>query len=288
MRAIRALLMCAVFATACRDDGKSAVSAADSGRVASVTQRLTGAQDHARREVPADSVLWALAFSAGGDGTHYEVVRDTTQLHAGTVLGRITAAKAVAGDTAIEPTHDLGVCKPFTETLVPSDQNGVGNAVVWLVGVERGPAITRPKRVSLLLDRCRLSPRVQAVAQGSTLLVTSRDAMMSRLRLADTWGTLATRAEIMLNDAGQVVPTTDVAARAGLVEVRDALHPWVRAWLAVSAHPFVAVTDADGDYRFDSVPPGSYTLVVWQEKLGARTRVVQVTTGVETRVSVAY
>ena len=283
-----ALLLGALTAGAlvgCSGTGARDQTSADSAREGA---RTGAADEHTARVLPADSVMWSLAFSAGGDGTQYRANRDTTLLHGGAILGRVRTTHAVVGDTVIEPTHDLTVCKPFTETQIPADKDGVGNAVVWLVGVETGPEVTTPRRVTLWLDRCRLEPRVQSVVQGSTLLVTSRDPMMSRLRFSDMWGTLAMRAQIALNDAGQVVPTTDVAARAGLVAVQDDMHPWIRAWIAVSTHPFVFVTDPDGAFRFANVPEGSYTMVVWQEKLGVRTRRVQVTRGVETRVQVEY
>ena len=119
------------------------------------------------------------------------------------------------------------------------------------------------------------------------VLITSRDAMMSSLRFIGVTDA-AVRATVALNDAGQVVPNSVVANTPGLVEVRDDRHPWVRAFIAVTSHPFVAVTAPDGAFRFGTVPPGAYTLVVWQEQLGVRTRAVRVTTGVETRVSIEY
>lgn len=277
---------------ACGDATRDRVSA-ESGRVAEAKQRIGAVTDHAAgvlagRATAADSALVMLTASAGGDGSVYRPTRDTAQLHSGTIVGRVSSPKAIVGDVAVDPTHDLSVCKPFTETQVPSEKNGIGNAIVWLIGVETGPVDDSPRRVSLTLDRCRLEPRVQRVPLGSTLMVRSRDGMMSRLTFTDLARAGADVATVTLNDVGQVVPTAVVTAHAGLVEVRDALHPWVRAYLAVAPHPFVLVTDADGEFRFDGVPAGSYTMVIWQEKTGVRTRVVRVTAGVETRVAVEY
>jgi hypothetical protein len=224
-----------------------------------------------------------LSRAAGGaDGRRY-VERPAAV--PGVIVGVVKGGSP--RDTSIAPTHDLSVCKPFTEAQVPSKQGGVGNAVVWLEGVTEGPKDDAPRRVKLTLDGCHLEPRVQRVAAGGTVLVNSRDAMMSRLQFVAA-GETVSRAAILLTDAGQIVPTSDVTMPPALVEVRDDRHPWVRGWLAIAPHPFVAVTQADGQFRFDNVPPGKYTLVVWQEKLGARKTTVRVEAGVQAGVEVVY
>ncbi len=35
------------------------------------------------------------------------------------------------------------------------------------------------------------------------------------------------------------------------------------AWALGFVHPYVALTDADGKFRMDDIPAGSYELVVW-------------------------
>ena len=268
--------------TACQD-GRPDTAA--TGRMASDSGRAANASpDRARGASPPDSVALSLLRANVGDGTSYRGTRDTAGLLRGAISGRVEAANTVVGDTVISPTHDLRVCKPFTETRTPSLDGGVGNAVVWLVGVTGGPMPDAPRRASLTLDRCQLQPRVQRLALGGTLQVTSRDAMSSRLRFVDVGRTTTVRAVIMLNDAGQVVPTADVASTSGLVEVRDDQHPWIRAYIAVAAHPFVVITDPRGAFRFGGVPPGEYTLVIWQEQLGVRTHMVRVRGGEETKI----
>ncbi len=243
---------------------------------------------------PAQRMVQTLARAAGGaDGTKYTAAArrsgdSSVVTTGGTIVGRVGGGERASRDTIITPTHDLQACQPFTQRAVPSAGDGVGNAVAWLVGVASGPADMDKRRASLRLAGCRLEPRVQRVPVGSTVMVTSADVMSSRLRFVDVGEPNAIRATVMLNDAGQVVPTSKAADRPGLVEVRDDLHPWVRAWIAVSPHPFVAITSADGQFRFDGVPDGRYTLVVWSEALGTRSRELRVTDGVETRVDIKY
>ncbi len=271
--------------------GESRAANEGNGRIADVS--VTPGSDHARA-VPRDSSVLSLARAAGGvDGRHYTV---SAQATSGFIVGKIGGGEP--RDTSIAPTHDLSACRPFTQSLVPSRDGGVGNSVVWLVGVATGPRDDAPRRVRVMLDGCRLEPRVQRVAAGGTVMITSRDAMMTRLQFLEVGGAsasrgtasrgTASRGTVLLNDAGQVVPTSDAAKVAGLVQIRDDLHPWIRAYLVVTPHPFVAVTAADGEFRFDTVPPGSYTLVIWHERFGTRQQRVRVDAHVETRVDMRY
>jgi hypothetical protein len=53
-----------------------------------------------------------------------------------------------------------------------------------------------------------------------------------------------------------------------IVRIVCDLHSWMVAWVIVAAHPFYAITNADGEFSFDNLPPGQYKLQVWQERLG--------------------
>jgi hypothetical protein len=48
------------------------------------------------------------------------------------------------------------------------------------------------------------------------------------------------------------------------------------------AHPFFAVSDESGRFEIRGLPPGTYKLVVWHERLGEQELEITVTPG-ETR-----
>lgn len=54
------------------------------------------------------------------------------------------------------------------------------------------------------------------------------------------------------------------------------IHPEMEAYIVVLQNPFFALTGADGRYKIDNVPPGSYSVAVWQAKLKAAPKPVAV------------
>ena len=53
--------------------------------------------------------------------------------------------------------------------------------------------------------------------------------------------------------------------RPGIVRVFCEIHSHMNAFILVFNHRYFAVTAADGRYQIGRVPPGSYTLVAWNE-----------------------
>jgi plastocyanin len=72
--------------------------------------------------------------------------------------------------------------------------------------------------------------------------------------------------------------------RAGVVRVFCEIHSHMNAFILVFSHPFFAMTDAEGRYRIDNVPPGTYRLVAWSEGTSSEPRPVAVPDGGATEI----
>ena len=53
------------------------------------------------------------------------------------------------------------------------------------------------------------------------------------------------------------------------------VHPWMKSWVLVQDHPFFAVTDENGNYKIDNIPPGTYEVIAWQEKFKMKRSILQ-------------
>ena len=72
--------------------------------------------------------------------------------------------------------------------------------------------------------------------------------------------------------------------RPGIVRVFCDIHSHMSAFVVVFNHPYFRVTDVDGRYRIDNVPPGTYTIVGWYEGEARVQRTITVAPGAATEL----
>jgi hypothetical protein len=214
---------------------------------------------------------------------------------AGTVTGTVSLkrplnplAKGLEPLPPVPAGRDSALCGkviPDSSLQRKGTAGGLGNVVVWLEGVRRGKAIPLEKRIELESDHCLLTPRVQATVVGSAVNVIGHDDFRQHLRFIAA-GEPQARAAILLGSNEQVIPSNLPATGPALVIVKDADHPWPRAYIAVFDHPYYAVTKPDGSFSIDGVPPGKYTLVAWHERTGKSEQAVEVSANGAAKVTV--
>ena len=67
--------------------------------------------------------------------------------------------------------------------------------------------------------------------------------------------------------------------RPGIVRVFCDIHSHMNAFILVFNHPFFAMTNEEGRYRIDNVPPGTYNVIAWNEGTSSEPRPVTVPNG---------
>ncbi len=72
--------------------------------------------------------------------------------------------------------------------------------------------------------------------------------------------------------------------RPGIVRVFCDIHSHMSAFILVFNHPFYAMTDAEGRYRIENVPPGTYNVIAWNEGVASEARPTTVPDGATAEV----
>lgn len=153
---------------------------------------------------------------------------------------------------------------------------GANRGIRWaVVSLQTPPAGARPdppaKPVQMDQQQCVYVPRVVVVPVGGTVEFLNSDRLLHNLHSASSENPTFNRTQ----PKGRTIPMT--FKKPETVRIDCDLHTWMRAWVVVAEHPFYAVTGPGGEFVLDNVPPGKYTLKIWQETLGTVTREVTVT-----------
>lgn len=211
----------------------------------------------------------AVADSSAGTvvlGLGEKSYRPTDVVAPGSLGGTISLQSPVS-DSVVEITRDANVCGDSASTSEVKVSGGrLSDALVWVDGIEAGNPLPEIRRERLTIHGCRFEPRVLAVASGSTINIFSRDRIEHDTRFYREGAGEAVE-HIRTFNAGSVVPSEKIAKTPGIVEVRSRFQPWARGYIAVFSHPYFAVTDEQGAFKIDGLPPGTYSVKVWHERM---------------------
>jgi len=167
----------------------------------------------------------------------------------------------------IIPTKDMEVCGGIRDE--PQINVGPGNvvrdAIVYLKDLKKGKGWDKPAKTPEINNHnCRFEPHVQVVPAGMNLAILNSDPV-----LHNTHGFLIKSTVFNVAMPKQGMRVERPLRKPGIVRVECDAHGWMRAWIYVADNPYYAVTGKDGTFTIGDVPPGSYTMVVWQEYAGA-------------------
>jgi plastocyanin len=182
----------------------------------------------------------------------------------GSIKGIVKIAGPIPKDDTILVTKDKEHCgdKLPRERYLIGPGGEVKNAVVLIEYITKGKPIAKD---SVVIDNkhCAFHPHVQAAVQGQTLIVRNNDPMLHNTHLYLNKKTLFNFA---LPKTGMEIKKT--INRAGLVEIECDAHAWMKGYIYVTDHPYIAVTGDNGVFSIRDIPPGDYEVEVWHEAFG--------------------
>jgi hypothetical protein len=132
--------------------------------------------------------------------------------------------------------------------------------------------IDPPTQPALIKQKgCMYLPHTLALQANQQLEVVNHDPTTHNVHMTPTNNREWNKAEPPGAKVDEAIPREEVA-----IPVKCNVHPWMRSYVAVFKHPYFVVTGKDSSFDLSNLPPGTYTIKAWQEKLGTATLTVTV------------
>ena len=187
-------------------------------------------------------------------------------------VGKPPARKLIdmSGDPACVEAHKG---KAYDESLVVGANGALANAFVYVkTGLEGKKFAVPAQPVVIDQSGCWFRPRVMGVQTGQTFQVVNSDPVTHNIHPM----AMTNREWNHSQGAGDPPINRKFLQPEVMIPVKCNIHSWMRAYIGVLDHPYFAVSGDDGTFTIANLPAGTYTLAVWQEKLGTQEQQITV------------
>jgi plastocyanin len=188
----------------------------------------------------------------------------------GTIRGRVEVRRMLSPVERRPSIAELST----PESVAARDLADRNRSVVYLESAPRG-ALEQSEPGHATMDQRNETfvPHVLAITTGTTVDFPNSDRIYHNVfSLSKT-----KRFDLGRYPVGHSRPVR--FDQPGIVRVFCDIHSHMNAFILVFSHPFFAVTDAEGRYHIDNVPPGTYGVIAWNEGVSSEARPVTVPDG---------
>ena len=215
------------------------------------------------------------------------VAADSDSSNFGTVSGRVTFSGTAPEPKKLMIIKDVKVCAKvdhFDERLVVGEEGGLKDAVISLQNVTGGISIDSLGKEFVLDQKvCAYTPHILIVPAGTPVKILNNDGILHNIHTYAVKNQSVNLAQPRFKKTIRM--TFDEPEN---VQVRCDVHGWMSAWIIAVDHPYYTVTDSSGDFVISNVPPGTYTVNVWQESMGEASIEVTVEAGKKVEMNYSF
>jgi plastocyanin len=185
--------------------------------------------------------------------------------------GTVPAPKAISmsADPSCAKQHAVPV---LTREVIADSKGGLQNVVVFVADGLGDRTFDPPKEPVVIEQKgCQYQPHVLVVRANQPLDVVNDDPTAHNIHPTPANNREWNKAELPGAKVEEAFAREEVA-----IPVKCNIHPWMRGYIAVFKHPYFVVTKEDGSFALPNLPPGTYAIKAWHEKLGTATQTITI------------
>jgi len=172
-----------------------------------------------------------------------------------------------------------------SQSILVGDNNTLGNVFVYIKsGLAKANYLPPKEAVVINQSGCNYSPHVIGVMAGQNVKFLNPDGTLHNVHAMCK---INPEFNASMPDFRKEMQVS-FDKQEFMFPIRCDVHPWMQAWMAVMPQPFFAVTAIDGKFEIKNVPPGTYEIEAWHEKLKSKTATVTVTDGAVQKIDFTF
>lgn len=205
----------------------------------------------------------------------------------GTLKGRVSLTGAVPRARSFHLIHapNIEYCSRISDgkghrllfDFTVSQNRGLKDTLIHLVDVKKGKPFP-PNMQIFNIDRCRANKYVIGAKNGENILLENTDPIQHEIATYEVRN--------IYSDQTSNRPVTPKSSQVRSVFVRKEadefiikcnLHPFLQTHAYMVQNPYYTVSDSEGNFSIENIPPGTYEVVAWHPYIEVQKKTITIT-----------
>jgi tetratricopeptide (TPR) repeat protein len=191
----------------------------------------------------------------------------------GTLTGRVNLVGLVPKARAFHLIHapNIEFCSRMSDgkghrilyDFTVSKKGGLQDTVIAIQGIKKGKPFPR-KMQTLSLKLCHANKYVIGIKNGEDILIENTDPIKHEIATYEIYGAhrnqTSNKSVLPVNSQ---VRSAFIKPDAPEFILKCNLHPFLQTRGYIVDNPYFVISDAEGNFNIDNIPPGTYEVTAW-------------------------
>ena len=216
----------------------------------------------------------------------------------GKLNGRVTLAGPIPKARSFHLIHapNIEFCSRISDgkghrllfDFTVSKNRGLKDTIIALIDVKKGKPFPQ-KMQTFHIDRCRANNYIIGIKNSENILIENMDPIQHEIatyEVRNIYPNQTSNRPVTPNSSQ--VRSAFVRANASEYTIKCNLHPFLQTHGYLVKNPYYTVTDSNGNFSIDNIPPGTYDVVAWHTYIPQKKRVVTIKSSGMTKIDFEF